>query len=161
MNAQLQKIHNCGTLEEKNICYKSLVTEIANDSVEFDDIFDVLDLSFKMFKENFEHRNFEMIDIISKLCKDLMDLCLKMNIKEVLTKRENAELFLDIACFVFDETYKYKEKVNVLKSLIESEEVSKEIKTIALQNILSPEPETRKLIANDYQIYLAMLDNLQ
>lgn len=122
------------------------------------DIFKLLDFCLTLFRKNYELNNFDMIIKISDKCEELFSM---LHFSDYKNNYKYIEIALEIACLVYEQTYKYTLKTQILKEIIESEESPKDIKIRALENILEPEPESVSLIKEQINYYTELLKTLQ
>ncbi|MBQ1947307.1 MAG: hypothetical protein II359_01695 [Clostridia bacterium] len=115
------------------------------------------DSLFKLFKGNFENSNYSVMEEVSNYCKAVVESCVN---RKLYTDVYCGETIIDIACFVFEQMYMYKDKVLCLKAIIHSNGVDKTLKIRALEEILCPEPEVQSLISNEVEEFSLMLQQL-
>ena len=147
----------CKRIDENN---DTILKEIENcefSTLNEHEIVNLANSLFKLFKENFENNNYAAMEKISNYCKDIINNCIDRNI---YTETYCAETIIDIVCFVFEQMYMYEDKVSVLKTIIESENITKELRIRALEGILAPEPEIQNAIADEKGKFSALLKQL-
>ena len=109
---------------------------------------------FKLFKQGFEKNCYEDMTEISECCKKVVEICIARN---SYIEQHSAETLIDIACFVFEQMYLYREKAEVLKAIGTNYKINKSLRVRALEELLSPEPEMQQYISTDIKRFSDML----
>lgn len=157
----IRQFYELTELEEKNIWFVDFVENNNIKMMESDSISDLLDVCFKLFKENFEKSKYDSYEYVADICKCLLNKYINMiSLSNMNEKDVVADFIIDIVCYIYELTYKYEDEVNVLKKIVDIEDISAQIRVRALENMLSIVKGTMLMDETEFQKYLMLMKNL-
>ena len=162
MNVNIKDYYRKKNIEERNKWFNMFFVNNNMERLNVEEIKVGLDICFDLFKENFYNNEYDEFVLIADICESLVNEYLKKKEWEDITQSyEDVDFLIDIVCFVYELTYKYVEKTDILKKIIDTETVDVRIKIRALENILVNEPAIKLYLKNDYEKYSLLLKNIK
>lgn len=120
--------------DEKYAFFHEFTYNLDFSNVTLDEIWNLIDISFTLFRYCFENNEFENSEYVSKQCEKMLDyyLCAS-NWEELCVNDEKIEFILDVVCFVYELSYKYEQKSKILRKVLEDKFVNKNLRYRALE----------------------------
>lgn len=157
----IKQFYELTELEEKNIWFVDFVENNDIEMMESDSISNLLDVCFKLFKENFEKSKYDSYEYVADICECLLNKYIHMiSLSNMNEKDVVADFIIDIVCYIYELTYKYEGEVDVLKKIVNIESISPHIRVRALDNMIAIAKGTTLMDEIEFQKYLILMKEL-
>lgn len=157
----IKQFYELTDIEEKNIWFVDFVKKNDIEILERDSISDLLDVCFKLFKENFEKSKYTSYEYVADICECVLNKYIHtISLSNTNEKDAVADFIIDIVCYIYELTYKYEEEVDVLKNIVDIESISTHIRVRALENMIAIAKGTTLMDEIEFQKYLILMKEL-
>jgi len=147
---------------QKNLWFKKLIETNQIEEFSQKELWNILDVCFSLFKQNFESDEYDNYEFVAECCKDFLDAYLdKSDWNEFSCDGEKVDFVIDIVCFIYELTYRYDEKMQILKKIAETEKISRAIRLRALENMLPMMEGATYFDEDEIERYSVMYYNLK
>lgn len=138
---RLGEYYKINEYSKKYIFFYEFTSSLDYSIITLDEIWDLLNISFTLFRHCFEHNKYENSEYVSNECEKMLDYYLsKCDWENMCTCNEKVDFILDIICFVYELTYKYEQKAEILRRILNAENVDKSLRQRAMEEVKSMVP---------------------
>ncbi len=135
---RIDEYYKINEYSKKCVFYQEFTSNLDYSAVTLDEIWDLLNISFSLFKQCFEQNEYEKSEYVSNECEKMLECYLsKCDWKNMNNCNEKVSFILDIICFVYELTYKYEQKAEILRIILNTESIDKSLRQRAMEEVKS------------------------
>lgn len=135
---RLEEYYKIDDYNEKYNFFYKFTFNLDYSIVTLDEIWCLLDISFALFRHYFEKNEFQNSEYISEQCEKMLDHYLNTsNWDNVCICNDKIDFILDVVCFVYELSYKYEQKAQILRRILDTEIIDKHLRQRALEEVKS------------------------